>query len=130
MGAWGLGHFDNDDAMDWSADLFDIGEEMIDEAFQRVRDEKGEYLEADLCSFALAAAEVVAAMRGKPGTSLPEDIADWVKGKPAPSNDRVSAAREAVEAVLKESELRDLWDEAEQLDEWQPLVDDLVRRLK
>ena len=129
MGAWGFGTFENDDALDWTADLIDIGEELIPEAFVRVQEAVDDYLEADLCSFALAAAEVVAALNGKPSADLPEEVADWVRGRPAPAADLLAAARKAVGAIHKSSELRDLWEEAEQLDDWEPRVEDLSRRL-
>ncbi len=129
MSAWGFGHFENDEAMDWTADLIDIGDELINEAFDRVAELQKDYLESDVCSFALAAAEVVAALNGKPGADLPEELVAWVQGRPAPTGEILSAARKAVAAVEKESELRDVWEDSEQLDDWLPRVADLARRL-
>ncbi|MFZ4573191.1 MAG: DUF4259 domain-containing protein [Phycisphaerales bacterium] len=129
MAAWGFGNFENDDALDWTADLIDIGEELIPEAFARVKEAVDDYLEADLCSFALAAAEVVAAMNGKPSADLPEEVTEWLTGRPAPAADLLSSARSAVLAIFRSSELRDVWKQQEQLEEWEPRVQDLSRRL-
>lgn len=130
MSAWGFGSFENDDAADWIADLVEMNDEaLIDEAFERAMEAKGGYIEAPEASCALAAAEVVAALRGKPASELPDEIRGWLEGKPGPSTERLQNARQAVAAVRKESELRDLWEEQEELEDWEPVVADLERRL-
>ncbi len=130
MSAWGFGSFENDDAADWVADLVEMNDEtLIDEAFERALEAKSGYVEAPEASCALAAAEVVAALRGKPAIELPEEVRGWVEGKGAPSDERLKSARQAVAAVRKTSELRDLWEEQEELEDWEPVVQDLERRL-
>ena len=86
-------------------------------------------VEAPDASCALAAAEVDAALKGRPAQDLPDDLRSWIEGKSAPKDGIVSKAREAVAAVLKGSELRDLWEESDGLEDWQPIVQDLQRRL-
>jgi hypothetical protein len=68
MGAWDAGSFDNDDAADWLADFCDGPDgERITGALSTVAEmDAGEYLEAPECSVGLAAAEVVAALKGVP----------------------------------------------------------------
>lgn len=129
MGTWGLGSFENDVAQDWAADLLDIGEELIPEAFDRVKEFQDDYLEAELCSFALAAAEVVAALNGKPGSDLPQEISDWVQGRPAPTAELLASARNAVSAITRDSELRENFTDSGELEEWEPRIADLSRRL-
>lgn len=130
MGSWGFGNFENDDAADWAADLAEMGEAaLIDEAFERVLDAKSDFIEAPDASCALAAAEVVAALQGKPGHDLPEELRTWIEGKPSLMGEVLKKAREAVAAVRKESELRDLWEESDGLEDWEPIVTDLERRL-
>ena len=130
MGSWGFGTFENDDAADWMADLAEMGEDaLIDEALDRVLEAKDDFIEAPDASCALAAAEVVAALKGRPAQDLPDDLRSWIEGKSAPKDGIVSKAREAVAAVLKGSELRDLWEESDGLEDWQPIVQDLQRRL-
>ena len=71
MGAWGIGHFDNDAAGDWMLELEDAGSlAPVVDAFDEV-DASLDYLDADIGSIALAAAETVAAMIGKPAKDLP-----------------------------------------------------------
>ena len=130
MGSWGFGSFENDDAADWAADLAEMGEAaLIDEAFERVLVAASDFIEAPDASCALAAAEVVAALHGKPASDLPEEIRTWIEGKPSIQREVVQKARKAVAAIKKESELRDLWEESDGLEDWQPIVDDLERRL-
>jgi len=70
MGAWGIGSFDNDDAVDWAYELGESqGTELLVATLEAIGPE--DHLEAPDCSIALAAAEVVAALSGlnRPGYS-------------------------------------------------------------
>ena len=65
MGATGAKNFENDDAADWAYDLAESnGTSLLAEAFGVV--EKMDFADAPDCCIALAAAEVVAAAKGKP----------------------------------------------------------------
>ena len=55
----------------------------IAEAFEAVL-EAADYIEAPDASAALAAAEVVAALLGRPAVELPDAVAAWVAGKKPP----------------------------------------------
>lgn len=96
MGAWGHRTFDNDDASDWieeldqSTDLF-----AINAALDAVASSDGGYVESPDCCKALAAAEVVAALLGRPGSDLPPAANAWVKDKPKPSPQTVKKAHAA-----------------------------------
>lgn len=89
MGAWGTGIFENDDVLDWKADLLDSdGIDLIEETIEEVLEE--EYIESDLASNALGAIEILAALQGNPGKEIlnnqssTEDLYDWIdkhKGK-------------------------------------------------
>src|SRR5687768_5419114 len=108
MGAWGHGSFDNDDAMDWVVELEGAeGTEPIAEAFEAVLDVGDDYLEATEASMGLAAAEVVAALLGKPAAKLPEEVTAWVTGKKPPKAALVKQAQRIVKRVLKDSELKE-----------------------
>lgn len=130
MGAWGIGNFENDEAMDWIYELEDSKDfAVLERALKAVtRDESGA---ADIfdASAALAAAEVVAALLGFPPDDLPEEVESWIDGKPEPPNNLVALAQRAVEAVKQKSELRDLWEESESLDEWTEVLNDTQSRL-
>lgn len=129
MVAWGHGTFHNDDAADWLYELEDGGLEVVEAALQAVIF-GGEPAAPDCCT-ALAAAEVVAAMHGKPGTGLPDELYGWLRERRAPPSAALLArARKAVAIVLAESELRDLWLESGELVAWQTVVQELAARLE
>src|ERR1700739_1944312 len=111
MGAWAEGSFDNDDAGDWMGDLGKAEDiSVLEEAFSAVNDlGTDDYLEAPECSVAIAAAEVVAAMRKRPATKLPEEVTEYVAriGPPPPA--LVAAALAALERIRTKSELKELW---------------------
>lgn len=130
MGAWSHGSFGNDDALDWLGELENAdGVEPIAEAFEAVL-EAEDYLEAPEASMGLAAAEVVAALRGRPADKLPEEVTAWVAGKKPPKPALVKKAQRVVKRILKDSELKELWAESEDSGKWQQEVESLLRRLQ
>jgi hypothetical protein len=133
MGAWGSGSFENDDASDWVADFCDDPDkELISDALSTVAEMgAGEYLEATDCSVGLAAAEVVAALKGLPNPDMPDDAKECVSKlniKADPGT--VSLALKAVERIKTNSELKELWDESENPAEWYAAVGNLEARLR
>lgn len=130
MGAWGAGSFENDDAMDWIAGVAESRDRAaISTALDAAAGATG-CLEAPECSEALAAAEVVAAGLGRPSGDAPEEVATVVAHFPSEKwSELLDLARRAVTRVRNESELRDLWKEADSLDEWLERVDELRARL-
>lgn len=129
MGAWGHGSFENDDASDWVYELEESGNEAIDQALSSVADGAPDYIEEPDAAMALAAAETVAALRGRPAADLPDEVRQWVKGKPAPDDARVAKAKSAVAAILNESEMKELWHETDDYSAWEDSVRDLQSRL-
>lgn len=128
MGTWGYGTFHNDDAADWLYELDEGGLDVLDSALQAVR--VGGFPASPECCTALAAAEVVAAMRGRPAPDLPEDLQAWLRQRRAPpSAGLVERAQQAVAAVLVDSELAELWRESGQFAAWEAVVRDLAARL-
>lgn len=127
MGAWGVGHFENDTALDWVHTL-DEGEV---EVLRAALDVQGEDLDADVCSEALAAAEVVAAARGAPGSELPDEVHAWLErhGRALGAQD-AARAHALVERIGQRSELQELFDEGGRDAEWHAAVDGLVQRLR
>lgn len=127
MGAWGLGNFDNDDALDWVCDLEETkGPAFLDETLDAVSEDSS----TPVCTSALAAAEIVAALKGAPAPDLTDEALSWVKenaGPPAP--ELLAKARQACVLIKTDSELRELWDEVEQLADWLAIVADTERRL-
>lgn len=130
MGAWGVKSFENDDAADWVAAVSQGGDfEPVAEAIKRVSDSVG-YLDSTVCCQAIAAAEAVAAMNGRPAADLPEDLALFVAtvpvfGTPPLQND----ARRAIERISIDSQLRERWDESHKTDRWLEALGELKSRL-
>jgi hypothetical protein len=131
MGAWGHDSFDNDDAGDWVYELEESSDmSVIDEALNAVTDDAEEYIEAPECSMAIAASEVVAALHGKASESLPESVQAWINGKPKPDKFITAKATRAIDAVLKNSELKELWEEnAEDYPKWLAVLNDIKSRI-
>ena len=128
MSAWGSGSFENDDAQDFVCDLHSKVIDDLQGIFTRAAGQS-EYLEAPDASVAVAAAEVIAALKGAPPEPLPREIARWVSEAPAASTDLSELARQAVNRVRLSSELKDLWLEADGLNEWSAGLRDLEQRL-
>jgi hypothetical protein len=132
-GAWGYGSFENDDALDWVAELKHASGPQILASTLRQVDSNGSYIEAPTCSLALAAAEVVAGARGFPSKTLPPEVTAWInRVRPTVSADLLAAARSAVETCRdgKNSELRELWQDSEDVKAWLADTANLLTRLK
>ncbi|HLD36573.1 MAG TPA: DUF4259 domain-containing protein [Planctomycetota bacterium] len=131
MGTWEVSCFENDDAMDWVYGLEGVSNNsIIAKALDTVVSSKEAYLEAHDCAVALAAAEVVAALKSRPSEDIPEEVSSWVTGKPVPDAVLVSKAVRAIDRIMTNSELKDLWAESDELSQWQDCLNDLKSRLK
>ena len=133
MGAWGFKSFDNDDAADWVYAFEEQGEALIAETLKAatVEEEDDDYLDASVCCEALAAAEMVAAVKTNDHTSLSDEAGAALKSKTdgVATPENVALALEAVKRIRSMSELRDLWEESEEFDNWQKDVEALEKRL-
>ncbi|HTH48407.1 MAG TPA: DUF4259 domain-containing protein [Candidatus Limnocylindria bacterium] len=131
MGAWGSGTFENDDASDWLYELEESSEtSVIAEALSVITDAGDAYLEAPDCSNALAAAEIVAALRGKPPADFPDNAKKWVaEHAKLEVTALVKIAQAAIGRIRSNSELKELWDESEEAAEWYASLDNLEARL-
>ncbi|MGC1649752.1 MAG: DUF4259 domain-containing protein, partial [Candidatus Sulfotelmatobacter sp.] len=89
------------------------------------------YLEAPAASAAVAAGEVVAALNGAPAEGAPVEIAAWAKKHPQAFSPELKAlAMRTLERVQKNSELKDLWMEADGLNDWIGAMRELQGRLQ
>jgi hypothetical protein len=129
MGAWGHGNFDNDMAADYVATFQDDpNEALLLETLASVAAEG--YPEADESSEALAAAELIAAALGKPMRGFPEDLLLGANNLHLTNPDSAQKlARRAIKAVLKKSELKELWEDSNEYDAWVATQDALLERL-
>jgi hypothetical protein len=128
MPGWGTGNFENDDAKNFLDALQAKEPGELKQILARADDE--DYLDAPAASRVIAAAEVVATAKGMPPEMAPPQITEWVgKIDGAPSDEMKELARRAVNKVRLNSELKDLWLEAEGLNEWSAALRDLEARL-
>jgi hypothetical protein len=128
MGAWGVGHFENDAAADWLFDLGSDGMSAVRAALARAA--SPEILQANEASEALAAAAVVASAHDGNRTGLPTRALDWLDGhQQEVTADDVALAERAVARVETNSELSVLWREAASAG-WSALVQELSHRLE
>lgn len=129
MGGWGAGSFENEDAQKFLGSLQTQEPAELQRILARAADHE-DYLNASDSSVTIAAAEVVATAKGNGPQAVPSQIAEWVtKVEGAPSAEMSELARRAVERVRTNSELKDLWLEAEGLNEWSAVLRDLEARL-
>ena len=131
MGAWNFGPFDNDDAGDWLYELEKSADtSVIADALHRVTNIGDEYLEAPDCSSAIAAAEVIAALRGHPVSDFPDNAKQWVDAHRAlDAAALVPVAVAALQRIRTNSELKELWDESPEAPKWYATLDDVTNRI-
>lgn len=133
MDAWSAGNFGNEDAVEWLKTVTNGGgESTIRQAIECIElFPEDEFLDAVFCSQALAAAEFIAAARGNPpGEDFPKEAEAWLKENSLqPDENLLQATRRAVDRILNNSELKELWQEGCSNDEWHLTIIDLRRRL-
>jgi len=127
VGAWGSGSFENDDAADWLAQLGTIAPDDLTKIFGQAADDTT-YFEAPAARVVVAAAEVVAALKGSPVKGVPPEIVKWTTNRQKPTPELKALALRALDRVRKNSELKDLWLEADGLNNWTAAQDGGVER--
>ena len=74
---------------------------------------------------------MVAALNGSPAERAPSAIADWAKRYPKALSPELKAlAMRTLDRVRKNSELKDLWMEADGLNDWITAMRELQGRLE
>lgn len=134
MGCWGADTFENDTACDWAWRLEEVDDlSLVEEAFQTIEDCPEDFIDEPFGCEALAACEVLARLKGQFGArdSYTESVDDWVRKHPqTPSRELISRADKVIDMVLGEqSELRMLWSESGEENEWVAAVEALRKRL-
>ena len=133
-GAWDTGPFDNDDALDWVWELEESSDLAVVKSALQAVVKSSSYIEAPTASAAIAAAEVVAALKGQPHDKLPEEVTSWADTRSLDGNEElVALARQVVERVQDpgSSELAQLWSDSDELrDSWLASLTELRQRLQ
>lgn len=133
MGAWGVLAFDNDTANDWADDLEEASDlTAVESALEEVEQVGTDYLDQEVACVALAACEVLARLRGKPGynNAYTETVDTWVATHRITPNPKLLARASAVvdRVLAKDSELAELWEGSES-NAWRQATQDLRDRL-
>ena len=131
MGAWDATSFGNDHANDWAYDLEKSNDlSYIDAALQTILDAGDDYIEAPDAEEGIAAAEVVAWLRGRPApvNAYTEKIAEWVAAHPnLPLAAVTQKALTVIDRIQRQpSELPELWEDDA---DWAAAMTDLRNRL-
>ena len=96
------------------------------------QNQQNEQLEAPEEQIALAAIEIIAALKGKPSDDLPEELKEWIKNNRDTKIDEsmTSQSQNAIARILdNNSEIKELWEESDEYDKWVESVKDLERRI-
>lgn len=134
MGAWGHLNFENDTALDLVYEIEEKGADRIKNAIEAINSrEEDSFLDSDLCSEALAAIEYIAAAKDKASEDFPEDAEDWL----TPANKEnllairnlIPKSKDAIDRIQNNSELKDLWEETEDFNNWTKVLEDLATRI-
>nr|WP_295869815.1 DUF4259 domain-containing protein [uncultured Chitinophaga sp.] len=131
MGAWGTRNFENDGSQDWIFDVIDSKDGgLVTDTLARIINHT-ETLETADCEEGLAAAELVAALMGKPSEDFPEDPLEKldILNLIATKGLRTQAIN-AVNKITGTSEMKNYWEEAGQLEAWAAVQASLVKRLE
>ena len=128
-GAWGVGSFENDRALDWAYELTSTNSASVLFSTLHSLPSNG-YIGQDYCTAAMAAAEVVASLKSGHTTALPQEVAEWTKKHRGLFDANLTKA--AIDAVTvcqdtQRSELAGLWLDASPK-EWEAYL--IVLRIK
>lgn len=134
MGAWGEGHFENDSALDFVGTV--VNQETLTPVVAALDAllAQDDYIDAYYAEEALAAAEVVALLKGHPNPATPDELTRWQQTHALTASPELVAksikAVERASADPEASELYELWEESEEVDAWLAHVNDLLARLR
>jgi hypothetical protein len=135
MGAWGVGPFENDTALDWFSEL---EEETSFSAIRRKIEEviTDDYLDADLLFEAIASIAILAAIKADDERLLPDfetSSLDRLRELFLRKIDaNIETLLEDAFGIIRRSEdneLYELWDEEDLIDDWMAHIDYLEETL-
>jgi hypothetical protein len=130
-GTWGAGAFENDDALEWVNRCTRSSEAaLIEQTFAEAA--SADEIDIALGSAVIAAAEVVADVRGRRKGVLPTSLSNWLSLQGGENILRLATTAHAALLRVRDprvSELRQLWDE-ERNSKWLDGVDKLIASLR
>jgi hypothetical protein len=135
MGAWGLLNFENDTALDFVSEIEENsnGVGRIRSAIDIINTAtEDSYLDSDLCIEALAAIEYIAAAKDQMAEDFPENAEEWLQPNKASLlglRNIIAQSKQAIDRIKHNSELKELWEETEDFEKWNKVLDDLNTRI-
>ncbi len=126
MGAWGVGSFENDGALDYLASVEEVGASLIAGSLGQPFVEPD--LEMDDAIEVLVAAEIVAAIAAGKLDRLPDGAEEFLASLGDLSGLKAQA-HAAVTIVRDSSELGEVWSETDSHQKWLDDVNALIARL-
>ena len=136
MGIWSADGFASDEALDWLQGLDPAaGAEPVLRALRAAAESPDPRLDAARSQVTLAAAELIAALYGRPHPALPEAARRWLAAQRAPQDTGPEAravlalATRALDLVVTSSALAEIWSQQEDQSRWRGALDDLRMRL-
>lgn len=131
MGAWGFRNFENDNAGDWVVELMSSPNwDFIEKTILEYRNNNYNDFEEEI----LAATEVVAIARNNPPPDYNEidfNLEPVLKKLPKLSDNKlILLSIEAIEGIMKKSNLKERIEDVDALEEWNEILFDLIERIK
>lgn len=137
MGAWNTTSFGNDAAISWLQEMIEADAwPMVDEAFTAVLGVGDEMLDEEAAQEGIAACEVIAWLLGHPSEDEDSDeqdaLQEWVLEQEFElGKEWVTKAKKVIDRAYNHpSELREFYEESDDLEDWQHHLADLKRRLE
>ena len=129
MGQWGESMFESDGVLDFLTEFHNSKDfTLIENAVNNVL-ESEDYLDVDDCYNVIAAAEIVAAIKGHKSAEFPHHLDFTVTNFEEKINDKlIKTIKKALKKVLtqEDSELFELWDDPDSLKEY---YENLIERI-
>lgn len=130
MGSWSNKPFGNDTALDLTSRLLTAdSEDPVSSCIRDALDSK-DALDATMSEEAIAAAALIAAAANESIRAVPKDVSAWIWTRGyVPDKALIKDAATVVQAVMEQSELRDLWEESDGLQGWLKATENVRQRL-
>jgi len=133
MHSWGIGAFENNDALDWLYELEKSdGLESVLDVLEEITKSNKAFINDPECFRGIAAAEVLSAFHGEPCLTLPKDVRQWLDKQEKHKIDKELREKAVlvIQKVKNHSDAQTHWEESDEFDVWKDELDSLIKRLK
>lgn len=137
MGTWGSRNFENDEALDFAATITEKKVSVSElystiKAIAAIQDKEDSDYGPDAydSTKAIVAIELFAALKGNPSQDFPAFAKNWLaKNSVLKIEDVADQSKKAIHQIKDNSELKELWEESGEFDEWADVLHDLEKRI-